>query len=71
MMPTTPGSSGIAEGFLVGLYSVVIGSSLIGIFILIFRFITFHFNLIIGAIFQYKIFKSVSSFSFEVIKKHK
>ncbi len=68
MLPTTPGSSGITEGFLAGLYSVIIGSSLIGIFILIFRFITFHFNLIIGAIFQYKIFKSVSSFSLEEVK---
>jgi hypothetical protein len=65
MMPTTPGSSGVAEGFLAGLYSVIIGSSLIGIFILIFRFITFHLNLIIGAIFQYKIFKSISSFSLD------
>jgi len=71
MMPTTPGSAGVTEGFLAGLYSVLIGSSLIGIFILIFRFITFHFNLIIGAIFQYKIFKSVASFSLEVINKKK
>jgi uncharacterized protein (TIRG00374 family) len=69
MMPTTPGSSGIAEGLIAGLYSVLIGSSLIGIFILIFRFITYHFNLIVGAIFQYRIFKSVASFSFDVIDK--
>jgi uncharacterized protein (TIRG00374 family) len=65
MMPTTPGSSGITEGFLAGLYSVIIGSSLIGIFILIFRFITFHLNLMIGAVFQYKIFRSISSFSID------
>jgi uncharacterized protein (TIRG00374 family) len=69
MMPTTPGSSGVAEGLIAGLYSVLIGSSLIGIFILIFRFITYHFNLIIGAIFQYRIFKSVASFSFDIINK--
>jgi uncharacterized protein (TIRG00374 family) len=69
MMPTTPGSSGIAEGLIAGLYSVLIGSSLIGVFILIFRFITYHFNLIIGAIFQYRIFKSVASFSFDIINK--
>jgi uncharacterized protein (TIRG00374 family) len=67
MMPTTPGSSGITEGFLAGLYSVIIGSSLIGIFILIFRFITFHMNLIVGAVFQYKIFKSISSFSLDEV----
>jgi hypothetical protein len=71
MLPTTPGSAGITEGFLAGLYSVLIGSSLIGIFILIFRFITYHLNLIIGAIFQYKIFRSVASFSLDVINKNK
>ncbi len=71
MLPTTPGSSGVTEGFLAGLYSVLIGSSLIGVFILIFRFITYHFNLIIGAIFQYKIFKSVASFSLDIINKKK
>jgi hypothetical protein len=71
MMPTTPGSAGVTEGFVAGLYSVLIGSSLIGIFILIFRFITYHFNLIIGAIFQYRIFKSVASFSLEAFEKIK
>ena len=70
MMPTTPGSSGITEGFLAGLYSVIIGSSLIGVFILIFRFITFHLNLIVGAIFQYKIFQSLSSFSLDDVTKN-
>ena len=69
MMPTTPGSAGVTEGSVAGLYSVLIGPSLIGIFILIFRFITFHINLIIGSIFQYRIFKSVTSFSIESIKK--
>ena len=70
MMPTTPGSSGVTEGFLAGLYSVIIGSSLIGVFILIFRFITFHLNLIVGAIFQYKIFQSLSSFSLDDVTKN-
>jgi len=69
MMPTTPGSAGVTEGMVAGLYYVLIGPSLIGIFILIFRFITFHFNLIIGGFFQYKIFKSVASFSLDTIKK--
>ena len=69
MMPTTPGSAGVTEGSVAGLYSVLIGPSLIRIFILIFRFITFHINLIIGSIFQYRIFKSVTSFSIDTIKK--
>jgi len=71
MMPTTPGSAGVAEGGAYALYSVLIGSSLIGVFVLLFRFITYHMNLIAGAIFQYRIFKSVASFSMDMIKKQK
>ena len=71
MMPTTPGSAGVTEGCVAGLYSILIGSSLVGIFILIFRFITFYVNLIVGSIFQYRIFKSVASFSLDAIKKQK
>ena len=71
MMPTTPGSAGITEGSTAALYSVFIGSSLIGVFVLLFRFITYHMGLIAGAIFQYRIFKSVASFSLDTIKKQK
>ena len=72
MMPTTPGSAGIAEAGVFGLYGVLIGTStdsLIFVFIILYRFITYHMNLISGAIFQYKIFKSVASFSMDMIKK--
>ena len=72
MLPLTPGSSGIAEVSLYGLYGVLIGTStstLIGVFIILFRFISFHMNLIAGAIFQYRIFKSVASFSMDALKK--
>jgi len=69
MMPTTPGSAGVTEGGAAALYTVLIGQPLIGVFVLLFRFITYHMNLIAGAIFQYKIFKSVASFSVETIKK--
>jgi len=71
MMPTTPGSAGITEGSTAALYSVFIGSSLIGVFVLLFRFITYYMGLIAGAIFQYRIFKSVASFSLDTIKKQK
>ncbi|MGF3555010.1 MAG: lysylphosphatidylglycerol synthase transmembrane domain-containing protein [Thermoplasmatota archaeon] len=73
MLPLTPGSSGIAEVSLFGLYGVLIGTSsdsLIGVFIVLYRFISFHMNLIAGAIFQYRIFKSVASFSMDVLKKN-
>ncbi|MFO7677234.1 MAG: flippase-like domain-containing protein [Thermoplasmatota archaeon] len=69
MMPTTPGSSGTTELGVGGLYTLLIGSSIIGVFVLLFRLITYHMNLIAGAIFQYRIFKSVASFSLETIKK--
>ena len=72
MMPTTPGSAGVAEIGIFGLYGVLIGTgqaSLIGVFIILYRFITYHMNLITGAIFQYRIFKSVASFSIDMIKK--
>lgn len=68
MMPTTPGGAGITEGSAAVLYSVFISSSLLGIFIILFRFITYHIGLIAGAIFQYRIFKSVASFSLDSIK---
>jgi glycosyltransferase 2 family protein len=71
MMPTTPGSSGTTELGVGGLYTLLIGSSVIGVFVLLFRLITYHMNLIAGAIFQYKIFKSVASFSLDTIKKKK
>ena len=72
MMPTTPGSAGVTEVGIYGLYGVLIGTSsttLIGVFIVLYRFVTFHMNLIAGAIFQYRIFKSVTSFSLDMIKK--
>ncbi len=71
MMPTTPGGSGVTELGVGGLYVVLIGTSLIGVFVLLFRLITYHMNLIVGAIFQYRIFKSVASFSLDSIKKQK
>ena len=69
MMPTTPGSAGVTEGGAAALFSVFINSSLIGVFILLYRFITYHMGLIAGAIFQYRIFKSVASFSLDSIRK--
>jgi uncharacterized protein (TIRG00374 family) len=75
MMPTTPGSSGVTEGGMAGLYSVIIGIGspelyLLGVFVILFRFITYHMNVIAGAIFQYKIFKSITSFSLETLSKN-
>jgi len=90
MMPTTPGSAGVTELGVAGLYSFIINDALVayghplinllggrepallaltGVFVILYRFITYHMNLIVGAFFQYRIFKSVASFSMDMIKK--
>ena len=69
MIPTTPGGTGVTEGGVAALYNVFIDSSLVGVFVLFYRFITYYIGLIVGAIFQYKIFKSLASFSLETIQK--
>jgi len=74
MMPTTPGSAGVAEAGIYGLYGILIGTgegSLIGVFLILYRFISYYMNLIAGAIFQHRVFKSVASFSIDMIKKKK
>ena len=67
MMPTTPGSTGVSEGGVAALYGVFLNSYLLGVFVLLYRLITYHMGLIAGAIFQYKIFKSITSFSTDMI----
>lgn len=72
MLPTTPGSSGVTELGMAALYGVLLGAShqyLLGVFVLLFRFISYHMNVICGAIFQYRIFKSITSFSLDTIQK--
>ena len=72
MLPTTPGSSGVTEIGMAALYGVLLGASnqyLLGVFVLLFRFITYHMNMICGAIFQHRIFKSITSFSLETLSK--
>lgn len=71
MIPLTPGSTGLTELSVGGLYGVIISSAgpVLGVFVLLFRFITYHMNLIVGAIFMQRIFKSVASFSMDMIQK--
>ena len=72
MMPTTPGGAGVTEAGIWGLYGVLIGTgegSLIGVFLILYRFITYYMNFIAGAFFQHRVFKSVASFSMDMIKK--
>jgi glycosyltransferase 2 family protein len=72
LLPTTPGSSGVAELGMAALYGVLLGASnqyLLGVFVLLFRFISFHMNMICGAVAQYRVFKSITSFSLETVSK--
>ena len=69
MLPTLPGGAGVTELGVAGLYGILIGETFIGVFVLLFRLITYYTNLIAGSIFQYRIFKSVASFSLDTIKK--
>ena len=50
MIPLTPGSVGVAEVSLGAFYAIIIPSSIVGIFVLIYRFIFYYFNLAIGFI---------------------
>jgi uncharacterized protein (TIRG00374 family) len=72
LLPLTPGSAGITEIGIYGLYGLLIGTTsntLIGVFVILYRFISYHMSLIAGAIFQYRIFKSLASFSLDTLKK--
>jgi uncharacterized protein (TIRG00374 family) len=57
MIPLTPGSSGITELSTSSLYALIIPTGMIGIFVLLWRFITFYLNIILGAIAGLAIFK--------------
>ena len=50
LLPITPGSSGIVETTMAYLYSNFVPSSLLGSLIAIWRFITYHTNIIFGLI---------------------
>ncbi|MBN1166022.1 MAG: flippase-like domain-containing protein [Methanospirillaceae archaeon] len=50
MIPLTPGSSGITELSTSSLYSLLVPSAMLGIFVLLWRFVTFYMNIILGSI---------------------
>lgn len=57
MIPLTPGASGITEISTSSLYALIIPSGMIGIFVILWRFVTFYLNIILGAIAGLAIFK--------------
>ncbi|MDO5846021.1 MAG: flippase-like domain-containing protein [Methanocorpusculum sp.] len=60
MIPLTPGGVGVAELSLSGFYALIIPSSIVGIFVLIYRFIFFYFNLAVGFIASMRIVRRES-----------
>ena len=48
MIPLTPGGSGIAELGATSLYSLIIPSSIVGIFVLLWRLILYYLNILLG-----------------------
>ncbi|MCU0632575.1 MAG: flippase-like domain-containing protein [Methanolinea sp.] len=48
MIPLTPGSSGMAEISAASLYALIVPSSLLGVFILLWRGLFFYFNIVVG-----------------------
>jgi len=50
MIPITPGSSGITELSTTSLYALIVPAGMLGIFVLLWRFVTFYLNIILGLI---------------------
>lgn len=50
MIPTTPGSSGITELSTSSLYALIVPAGSLGIFVLLWRFVTFYLNIILGTV---------------------
>jgi hypothetical protein len=48
MAPLTPGSAGIAEITAASLYALIIPSSVLGIFVVLWRLLLYYFNIFIG-----------------------
>ncbi len=57
MIPLTPGSSGIAEISATSLYALLIPSSILGIFVLLWRVLLYYFNIAIGLVPSLSIFR--------------
>ncbi len=50
MIPTTPGGSGVAEIGASLIYSAMVGTALIGVFVLLWRLVTYYVNLGVGGL---------------------
>ncbi len=50
LAPLTPGSSGIAEVAAASLYALILPSSIVGVFVLLWRALLYYYNIVVGVI---------------------
>jgi len=60
LAPITPGASGIMEILMIATFTSVVGPKLILIFVIMWRFITFYFNIIFGSFYLHWVLKEKS-----------
>jgi len=57
MLPLTPGSSGLVELGIVSLYTMFVKLSILGIFVIAWRAMTYYLNIVVGGIISLKILR--------------
>ena len=57
MVPLTPGNSGIAEISTASIYSTFISISILGVFIITWRFVSYYLNILVGGFVSLKVLK--------------
>jgi len=57
MIPLTPGAAGVAEISATSLYALIVPTSILGVFVLLWRLIMFYFNVFVGFIGSMVIFR--------------
>jgi uncharacterized protein (TIRG00374 family) len=57
MIPLTPGAAGVAEISATSLYALIVPTSILGVFVLLWRIIMFYFNVFVGFIGSMVIFR--------------
>jgi uncharacterized protein (TIRG00374 family) len=55
MVPLTPGNSGIAEISTASIYSLFVNTTILGVFVLAWRMVTYYLNILVGGIISIKI----------------
>ena len=57
ILPLTPGNSGVAEISTASIYSAFVSTSILGVFIIAWRSVTYYLNILVGGFVSLKILK--------------